>query len=138
MFCPNCGNQMSDNAIFCSNCGYAKDGSLKKTNSLNLNKIPFVPIISIVFIIVLFMMGFNAFSNRTCKYCDNKVYKQGLCRDHYTVDTVKNNVNDFASGNKSFKDAAKDVYDKSFNKKEKKQIEDSVNDIKNQIGSFFK
>lgn len=137
MFCPNCGNQINDGATFCSNCGYRKEGSSNKSSGFNLNKIPFVPILCIVAIVVLVMVGYNAFNNRTCRYCNNKVYKMGLCRDHYTEEVVKSNVSDFTSGDKSLSDAAKDVYDKSFTKDEKKQIEDSVNNIKDKIGGLF-
>ena len=138
MFCPNCGNKMKDGAVFCSNCGYRKEGSASKGISFNFNKIPFVPILCIVAIVVLVMIGYNAFNNRTCKYCSNKVYKQGLCRDHYTEEVVKSNVSDFTSGNKNIKDAASDIYDKSFTNDEKKQIQDSLDNIKNNFGDLFK
>lgn len=138
MFCPNCGNQINDGAAFCSNCGYRKDGSSNKSSGFNLNKIPFVPILCIVAIVVLVMIGYNAFNNRTCRYCNNKVFKQGLCRDHYTQEVVKDSVSDFTSGNKSIKDAANDFYNKSFTNDEKKQIQDSLDNIKNSFGDLFK
>ena len=138
MFCPNCGNQINDGATFCSNCGYRKEGSSNKSSGFNLNKIPFVPILCIVAIVVLVMIGYNAFNNRTCRYCNNKVYKQSLCRDHYTQEVVKDSVSDFTSGNKSIKDAANDIYNKSFTNDEKKQIQDSLDNIKNSFGDLFK
>ena len=138
MFCPNCGNQMKEGAAFCSNCGFRKNGSSNKSSGFNLNKIPFVPILCVVAIIVLVMIGYNAFNNRTCRYCNNKVFKQGLCRDHYTQEVVKDSVSDFTSGNKSVKDAANDIYNKSFTNDEKKQIQDSIDNIKNSFGDLFK
>ena len=134
MFCPNCGNQMKEGAVFCSNCGYRKEVSASKGINFNINKIPFVPILCVVAIIVLVMIGYNAFNNRTCRYCNNKVYKQGLCREHYTQEVVKDSVSDFTSGNKSVKDAANDIYNKSFTNDEKKQIQDSLDNIKNAKG----
>ena len=138
MFCPNCGNQMKEGAVFCSNCGYRKEVSASKGINFNINKIPFVPILCVVAIIVLVMIGYNAFNNRTCRYCNNKVFKQGLCRDHYTQEVVKDSVSDFTSGNKSVKDAANDIYNKSFTNDEKKQIQDSLDNIKNSFGDLFK
>ncbi|MBO6119926.1 MAG: zinc-ribbon domain-containing protein [Lachnospiraceae bacterium] len=138
MFCPNCGNQMKEGAVFCSNCGYRKEVSASKGINFNINKIPFVPILCVVAIIVLVMIGYNAFNNRTCRYCNNKVFKQGLCRDHYTQEVVKDSVSDFTSGNKSVKDAANDIYNKSFTNDEKKQIQDSIDNIKNSFGDLFK
>ena len=138
MFCPNCGNQMKEGAVFCSNCGYRKEVSASKGINFNINKIPFVPILCLVAIIVLVMIGYNAFNNRTCRYCNNKVFKQGLCRDHYTQEVVKDSVSDFTSGNKSVKDAANDIYNKSFTNDEKKQIQDSIDNIKNSFGDLFK
>ena len=138
MFCPNCGNQMKEGAVFCSNCGYRKEVSASKGINFNINKIPFVPILCVAAIIVLVMIGYNAFNNRTCRYCNNKVFKQGLCRDHYTQEVVKDSVSDFTSGNKSVKDAANDIYNKSFTNDEKKQIQDSIDNIKNSFGDLFK
>lgn len=138
MFCPNCGNQMKEGAVFCSNCGYRKEVSASKGINFNINKIPFVPILCVVAIIVLVMIGYNVFNNRTCRYCNNKVYKQGLCREHYTQEVVKDSVSDFTSGNKSIKDAANDIYNKSFTNDEKKQIQDSLDNIKNSFGDLFK
>lgn len=31
MFCPNCGGEINDGALFCSNCGYSRNGSIKKS-----------------------------------------------------------------------------------------------------------
>ena len=138
MFCPNCGNQMKEGAVFCSNCGYRKEVSASKGINFNINKMPFVPILCVVAIIVLAMIGYNAFNNRTCRYCNNKVFKQGLCRDHYTQEVVKDSVSDFTSGNKNIKDAANDFYNKSFTNDEKKQIQDSLDNIKNNFGDLFK
>ena len=138
MFCPNCGNQMKEGAVFCSNCGYRKEVSASKGINFNINKIPFVPILCVVAIIVLVMNGYNAFNNRTCRYCNNKVFKQGLCRDHYTQEVVKDSVSDFTSRNKNIKDAANDFYNKSFTNDEKKQIQDSLDNIKNSFGDLFK
>ena len=138
MFCPNCGNQMKEGAVFCSNCGYRKEVSASKGINFNINKIPFVPILCVVAIIVLVMIGYNAFNNRTCRYCNNKVFKQGLCRDHYTQEVVKDSVSDFTSRNKNIKDAANDFYNKSFTNDEKKQIQDSLDNIKNSFGDLFK
>ena len=53
MFCPNCGNQMKEGAVFCSNCGYRKEVIASKGVNFNINKIPFVQILCLVVIVVL-------------------------------------------------------------------------------------
>ena len=68
---------------------------------------------------------------------DYKLCAIATAKKPSTEEVVKSNVSDFTSGDKSLSDAAKDVYDKSFTKDEKKQIEDSVNNIKDKIGGFF-
>ena len=62
MFCPNCGNQMSDGASFCPNCGYKKDKGTNKfsfdTSRLRslLNAKAFIGIIAIIAIIAIFKL----------------------------------------------------------------------------------
>ena len=40
MFCQNCGKEMSDNAAFCSNCGWLKKSNVSKKGVLKIPKIP--------------------------------------------------------------------------------------------------
>ena len=142
MFCPNCGNEMNDGASFCSNCGFqntARTSNKKTILNQKRNARNNLPIVAVfVVTILLCIIGFNVFANRHCKLCDKEVFKDGLCRNHYTNNVVNDNVRDYTSGNKSFSDSLKDIYDKSYTKDEKKQIEDSINSIKDSFSSFFK
>ncbi len=61
MFCPNCGNQMKEGAVFCSNCGYRNEGSSSKGLNFNFNKIPFVPILCLVVIVIVVLLVKNLF-----------------------------------------------------------------------------
>ena len=106
-----------------------------------MSKTPFVAILCVVAIVVLCIFGYNQFNNRTCKLCDEKVYKEGLCKEHYTKTLAMDNLNDVINGEKEFGDAIKDVYDKSLTQDEKKQLEDSFEGLKNsfnEIGKLLK
>ena len=107
MFCPNCGKQMNDNAAFCPNCGYKNDDKINQNNfssfnnrGYNLPKLPFVPVLCIVAIVILCMIGYKTFSNKTCEYCDKMVFKEGLCRDHYSEKAQNDAIADIVSGKK--------------------------------------
>lgn len=39
MFCPNCGNEMNDNAIFCSECGWKNSNQVVSKNNAKLKHI---------------------------------------------------------------------------------------------------
>lgn len=57
MFCPNCGNQMNDNAKFCNKCGWPKSNERKNTNKIKVVSI--VLIISAVAVIILLLKHIN-------------------------------------------------------------------------------
>ena len=59
MFCPNCGNQMSDGAVFCGNCGWSKTG--KKGRGGQRISLPIVPIIGVIAIIAIVFLVKNVF-----------------------------------------------------------------------------
>lgn len=140
MFCPNCGNQMNDGALFCSNCGFKKDdvsnGCKMKNKKVLFN---FKIIIPIVIAAIAIFIVFGIVGNVHCKYdgCELKVYKDGYCQKHYANINAQNSVNDVLSGNKSISDAANDFYDKSFTNEQKKEIESSLNDLKDAFSGLF-
>ena len=59
MFCPNCGKEMSDAAVFCGNCGWSKTG--KKGRGGKKISLPIVPIIGVVVIIAIVFLVKNLF-----------------------------------------------------------------------------
>ena len=138
MFCKNCGSQMNDDAAFCPNCGSKNDSKSNvsynnvSTGQKNHKPFPVAPIIIAVFVVVV-IFGVNAFLNRTCSMCDRKVFKKGLCREHYSEQLVKDNVKGVISGDKSLTDAITDAYDSGLTTKEKNRLKDTANNIKGNI-----
>ena len=56
MFCPNCGKEMNDSAIFCSNCGWSKESNVSKKGVLKIPKIPkvvFKSVFAVLGIVIL-------------------------------------------------------------------------------------
>ena len=64
MFCPNCGSEMNEGALFCGNCGFKNE--LKNVNS---KKKKGLPIKLIIFIVVILGLGLfvanNIFTNNS-------------------------------------------------------------------------
>ena len=54
MFCPNCGNQMNDDAMFCGNCGWSREG--KKTSTKGHRGIPIVPILEVIVLLLIVLI----------------------------------------------------------------------------------
>ena len=83
MFCPNCGKEMNDGAVFCSNCGWSKGGvSTKNSNNiakvLRTLKLPLL----IVFIIAAVLLGIKTYNDIENSKVYDKVYA-------YITDDVK-------------------------------------------------
>lgn len=65
MFCPNCGNSMSDSASFCANCGW-KRTQKKKSNTL-LFVLPIIAIIAGILIFMKLQKKDNYYANNNSK-----------------------------------------------------------------------
>ena len=61
MFCPNCGNQMNDDAVFCSNCGWSKNGDNNKKGNFQLGNIANLFNKKIVILLVAILVIFAVF-----------------------------------------------------------------------------
>ena len=89
--CPECGKEISDQSEKCIHCGYP----LKKPD--NKKKIPWIPILIVVAILCICgvgllatkMLGSSSVAN-VCKQdgCNNPVYSNGYCIDHYKTETT--------------------------------------------------
>ena len=97
--CPNCGQQISEHAKQCIHCGYTlninsniQDTATTATKKKN-SKTKMVVLIVIAFLVVvgasvgitLAVINSGKSNSNKCKYegCDNKVYSDGYCIDHY-------------------------------------------------------
>lgn len=102
MFCPNCGKEMNDGAVFCSNCGWSKSdvGNKNKSNIANVFKklkIPFFIVIAIA--VVLF--GIKTYMSIERSRVYDKVYAY-ITDDgkvlHYTHDEKKGSLVEMGNG----------------------------------------
>ena len=61
MFCPNCGNQMSDGAKFCANCGWSKGKSANKQSAkgLVIEKKIVKPLLVVLAVVVIGLIVYN-------------------------------------------------------------------------------
>lgn len=85
--CPECGERVSDHAKKCIYCGYP----LKKGKGKWLVLL-FAVVAVVTFAIVGFALKYFDTSGKYCSNssCNNPVYKNGFCIDHYTAE--KNNT----------------------------------------------
>ena len=96
MFCPNCGNQMSDGASFCPNCGYRRDGSASKS-SFNptglgslLNKKVFILVAAIIVVFAVFKLITSFGDVASFAREANAVVKQAEEGDYQSI--INNNI----------------------------------------------
>lgn len=57
MFCPNCGNQMNDDAQFCGNCGWSKKSNVSKKGFFKIPKIPKRVLKSVIAVLGIVIFG---------------------------------------------------------------------------------
>ena len=102
MFCPNCGNQMNDSAVFCNNCGWSKSATMnKKNNSISkvLQKLR-LPLL-IVFVIIVVLLGVRTYTNIESSRVYDKVYAYITDNGkvlHYTHDDTKGLLVEMGNG----------------------------------------
>ena len=80
--CPECGKEISDSSEKCIHCGYPL--KKKKSNGGNVKIIiAAVAVVAVIIAIIAFVKPGK--SNNTCKAdgCNNKVYSNGYCLEHY-------------------------------------------------------
>lgn len=138
MYCKNCGKEIAEGSSFCKECGWKVGSQVSNDNNTyntsinssstnkNISKIPIKIILPAVALVII-LIGILAFGNKKCAHggCDEKVYKEGLCREHYASLVAAENTKDVLSGEKDIWEAAGDVYDKVY-KEEKKTKDKSV------------
>lgn len=85
MFCPNCGNKMSDEARFCSNCGWSENNYKENAGSNSF----FSKVIGIVIIILLFILVRTIFfGNNVEKRSKTELYSKSES-SKYTIETTE-------------------------------------------------
>ena len=81
MFCPNCGKQMNDEAAFCGNCGWSRNG---KINQKRKNGFNFVRVIMIFFVLLLLALLIKFLAPRVISIFETaKIVKDESGREYY-------------------------------------------------------
>ena len=97
MKCPNCGNEISDNQKYCSNCGALINGEsieINNTKQTTQNSTsPLMNIISFIIVIVLLFCAWKYFVQPT--YFPTDLQENGYTAEFY----AKNYLGDFCKEN---------------------------------------
>ena len=90
MYCPNCGKEIKDGAVFCSNCGYSKNKNIEKNKGIKLpkfNKKIITPILVVLGVLALGIVIYNAPKSK------GKVYEFSRIRKVKTITEYFKNKN---------------------------------------------